>query len=59
MIIRKKLWPASLFSALYIFLLAAVTSGAATLPAGFAETQVATGLNPTTMTFAPDGRLFL
>ncbi len=33
--------------------------GAATLPPGFAETQVATGLNPTTMSFAPDGRLFL
>lgn len=34
-------------------------AGAATLPAGFAESQVATGLNPTTMSFAPDGRLFL
>lgn len=33
--------------------------GAANLPPGFAETQVATGLNPTTMSFAPDGRLFL
>lgn len=32
---------------------------AATLPIGFAETEVANGLNPTTMTFAPDGRLFL
>ena len=32
---------------------------AANLPAGFAESQIATGLNPTTMTFAPDGRLFL
>jgi uncharacterized repeat protein (TIGR03806 family) len=31
----------------------------ADLPAGFAETQVADGLNPTSMTFAPDGRLFL
>ncbi len=32
---------------------------AASIPAGFAETQIATGLDPTTMTFAPDGRLFL
>lgn len=31
----------------------------ATLPGGFAEAQVASGLNPTTMAFAPDGRLFL
>ena len=33
---------------------------AATLPAGFTETRVATGLsNPTAMEFAPDGRLFV
>src|SRR5688572_7795282 len=33
---------------------------AATLPAGFTETEVATGLsNPTAMEFAPDGRLFV
>ncbi len=32
---------------------------AAELPPGFAETRIATGLNPVTMTFAPDGRLFL
>jgi uncharacterized repeat protein (TIGR03806 family) len=32
---------------------------AASIPAGFAESQIATGLDPTTMTFAPDGRLFL
>jgi glucose/arabinose dehydrogenase len=33
---------------------------AATLPPGFTETQVATGLsNPTAMEFAPDGRLFV
>jgi hypothetical protein len=35
------------------------TGEAATLPTGFAETQIATNLNPTTMAFAPDGRLFL
>jgi uncharacterized repeat protein (TIGR03806 family) len=51
--------PASMFRALSILLLAAATAGAATLPAGFAETKVADGLNPTAMTFAPDGRLFL
>ncbi|BCU76238.1 PQQ-dependent sugar dehydrogenase [Luteolibacter sp. LG18] len=45
----------------WLALLAALAplSRAANLPAGFAETRVATGLNPTTMTFAPDGRLFL
>lgn len=32
---------------------------AAKLPDGFVETRIAGGLNPTTMTFAPDGRLFL
>ncbi|WP_052573007.1 PQQ-dependent sugar dehydrogenase [Haloferula sp. BvORR071] len=32
---------------------------AASLPTGFAETQIAKDLNPTTMTFAPDGRLLL
>ena len=32
----------------------------ATLPAGFAETRIATGLaSPTAMAFAPDGRLFV
>jgi glucose/arabinose dehydrogenase len=36
------------------------TASAATLPPGFAETQVATGLAaPTAMAFAPDGRLFV
>src|SRR5262245_34524552 len=33
---------------------------AATLPAGFSETQVATGIsNPSAMTIAPDGRIFI
>ncbi|MFL6209944.1 MAG: PQQ-dependent sugar dehydrogenase [Pyrinomonadaceae bacterium] len=36
-----------------------IAVGAATLPSGFTETQI-TGLsNPTAMTFAPDGRLFI
>src|SRR4051812_24011349 len=35
-------------------------SGAATLPAGFSETRVATGLaSPTAMAIAPDGRIFV
>ena len=49
-------WP------ILFFLLVATcnTATAATLPSGFAETRVATGLaNPTAMAFAPDGRLFV
>ncbi|WP_193212588.1 PQQ-dependent sugar dehydrogenase [Luteolibacter marinus] len=34
-------------------------ASAAELPAGFTESKIAGGLNPTTMSFAPDGRLFL
>jgi glucose/arabinose dehydrogenase len=35
-------------------------ANAATLPTGFVETQIATGLSsPTAMDFAPDGRLFV
>jgi glucose/arabinose dehydrogenase len=35
-------------------------AAAATLPAGFTETQIASGLaSPTAMAFAPDGRLFV
>jgi glucose/arabinose dehydrogenase len=41
-------------------MISASTAAAATLPSGFSETQVATGLtNPTAMQFAPDGRLFV
>ncbi len=32
---------------------------AATLPTSFAETQIATGLDPTSLTIAPDGRVFV
>jgi len=36
------------------------SAGAATLPAGFTETLIASGLRqPTAMAFAPDGRLFV
>ncbi|MEO8018019.1 MAG: PQQ-dependent sugar dehydrogenase, partial [Pseudomonadota bacterium] len=41
-------------------LLLTVVARAATLPGGFAETRVATGLaSPTTMAVAPDGRIFV
>ncbi|MDX2030441.1 MAG: hypothetical protein SF339_07220, partial [Blastocatellia bacterium] len=40
--------------------LPAPASAAAVLPAGFVETQVATGLaSPTAMAIAPDGRIFV
>lgn len=40
--------------------LAAATAEPATLPSGFAETQIVSGLpSPTAMAFAPDGRLFV
>jgi uncharacterized repeat protein (TIGR03806 family) len=45
-----------------VLILLATVAGlhAATFSAtGFAETQVASGLDPTTMAFAPDGRLFV
>src|SRR5262245_310444 len=41
-------------------LMATASFNAATLPAGFAETPVATGIsNPTAMGIAPDGRIFV
>jgi glucose/arabinose dehydrogenase len=47
-------------SAFLILISSGVSLRAATLPAGFAESQVAAGLsNPTAMSFAPDGRLFV
>jgi glucose/arabinose dehydrogenase len=46
-------------STLVLFAFAACL-GAATLPAGFTETQVASGINnPTAMAIAPDGRIFV
>jgi glucose/arabinose dehydrogenase len=45
---------------LLLCLALSVTALGATLPAGFAETRIATGLaSPTAMAFAPDGRLFV
>src|SRR5688572_6997485 len=50
----------SVFIAACCFLLLSLTAQAATLPAGFAETRVATGLaSPTAMAIAPDGRIFV
>src|SRR5262245_50938169 len=46
--------------ATFCLVLAASTASAASLPPGFTETLVASGLvRPTAMAFAPDGRLFV
>ncbi|WP_461052724.1 PA14 domain-containing protein [Spirosoma arcticum] len=44
---------------LAIGFLLSFTTYASTLPNGFSETRIATGLDPTGMEFAPDGRLFV
>jgi glucose/arabinose dehydrogenase len=45
---------------LLLVVLVVATGAQAAVPAGFSETQIATGLsNPTAMAFAPDGRLFV
>ena len=50
----------SLILACLLVSLSSLSLKAATLPAGFTETQVVNGLsNPTAMAFAPDGRLFV
>lgn len=49
-----------LLSVAYLLLSSTELIKAATLPAGFTETQVATGIsNAAAMAFAPDGRLFV
>ena len=58
------IWPRTLVSgatALLLFVLTAyLPATAATLPAGFSETQIASGLSkPTAMEIAPDGRVFV
>ena len=59
----RRVWSGSLrFAAglVLVVLALAPPAAAATLPSGFAETRVATGLAaPTAMAFAPDGRLFV
>lgn len=50
----------SLALAFLLIFLSSFSLKATTLPAGFAETQIATGItDPTAMAFAPDGRLFV
>ena len=50
----------ALFAALLCSLFAANATHGATLPTGFAETRVATGMpSPTAMAVAPDGRIFV
>ncbi len=50
----------SWFFVLAGLLLLGTAARSATLPTGFAETRIATGLaSPTAMAFAPDGRLFV
>lgn len=57
--ISRQISPAIRCAGLLALLLPLLTANAAKLPPGFAETCVARGLNPVTMAFAPDGRLFL
>lgn len=63
-VIRSSVQPT--FCAVFLFVTAILASGlasvtfGATLPPGFSETQIASGLaQPTSMAFAPDGRLFV
>jgi glucose/arabinose dehydrogenase len=50
----------SLILMTFLAVFAMTTAAAAALPAGFTESLVASGLaSPTTMAFAPDGRLFV
>ena len=51
---------AQLFSGLLFSLILGFPARGATLPSGFAETRVATGMvSPTAMAIAPDGRIFV
>jgi glucose/arabinose dehydrogenase len=43
---------------LFMVVVGSALSGAS-VPSGFAETQIATSLDPSAMAFAPDGRLFV
>jgi glucose/arabinose dehydrogenase len=50
----------SISAAWLVSCVASASAAAATLPAGFSESSIASGLrNPTAMAFAPDGRLFV
>ena len=56
---NTKTLPRLLLSFLTICLMPLQQIKGATLPSGFAEVKIADNLDPTTMAFAPDGRLFL
>lgn len=51
--------PNNMKNLLVIFLLLPLFLPAADLPEGFVETRIATGLDPTRMAIAPDGRIFI
>ncbi len=59
MTISRSAFPTPCGLLLMLLLVGAAALPAATLPSGFAETRIASGLDPTTMAFAADGRLFL
>src|SRR5882724_13367780 len=57
---RFGLWASSIAAGAILFFALCSTLTAATLPAGFSETQIAGGLSsPTAMDLAPDGRIFV
>ena len=57
---RQLLWRSLSAIAVLVVALFPLAASAATLPSGFSETLVASGItNPTAMAFAPDGRLFV
>jgi len=57
---RPGLWSSSIAASAVLFFALCSTLTAATLPAGFSETQIAGGLSsPTAMDLAPDGRIFV
>jgi glucose/arabinose dehydrogenase len=57
---RQSVFVQSLIIAFLLVVLSTLSLKAASLPPGFSETQIATGLSSATaMAFAPDGRLFV
>ena len=56
----QKFFQCRLCHALVLIVLVQALTGAATLPAGFSESTIATSIaSPSAMAFAPDGRLFV
>ncbi len=56
---RMSSFAPSLAAWLFLLLCLPPSALASTLPAGFTETQLATGLDPTGLEVAPDGRIFV